>query len=480
VTSSELDEKILKDSQAVYEQTEINKQPQSGLSIGRLIMKSRITKLAAAALIIVGTMIGINIFPIGGASVAFGKMIEATKEMPWMHIVLNENRKGETKKEELWYSFKAKIQANKKEDGIARFYDYSNNKAYVYTPAKEEITISHLPDMTFSLGAESPWEFVEKAMKAVNDNTTKITQRSEQYDGKRVDVFTIEKEKMNNINEEWQFVVDNRSRLLLAIKAKGFDPNGNIDRAGEFIFDYPEKGPNSIYELGVPVSAKVIDISSVGTDVEDIIKTYYTYRSDSPSHYIAVVTKSRRNEQVDGDIVTAADVIYVDGKSYRIEKYAIPDLAALLENWPEYSVEMGDTLDSMLQWWTQSQISECIGIKLYDGQKTYLASFDKNHNWVVKSYSPPSDDVNYQTLADLAWPQSGLFVWAPDLSPIMVVETEYSKQNNLICLQSLQQGAIHDNSVRSPYKKLWYLNPRCNYICQRFEEHNLRNASAKQ
>ncbi len=46
--------------------------------IWRIIMKSRITKIAAAAVIIIAVLIGINQFggPVGGGSVAFGKVLE--------------------------------------------------------------------------------------------------------------------------------------------------------------------------------------------------------------------------------------------------------------------------------------------------------------------------------------------------------------------------------------------------------------------
>jgi hypothetical protein len=57
------------------------------LKIWRIIMKSKITKLAAAAVIIIAVLIGIHYSggSIDGASVALAQVTENMKRMPWLH-----------------------------------------------------------------------------------------------------------------------------------------------------------------------------------------------------------------------------------------------------------------------------------------------------------------------------------------------------------------------------------------------------------
>jgi hypothetical protein len=76
-TSAEMDERVLRDvSQALGKPNRRD--------IGRIIMKSRITKLAVAAVIIIAVMIGVNQFggSIDGASVAWGEVLDAMNKVP--------------------------------------------------------------------------------------------------------------------------------------------------------------------------------------------------------------------------------------------------------------------------------------------------------------------------------------------------------------------------------------------------------------
>ena len=75
------DERILNDALAAYEKTEAKKTAEHQPIVWRKIMNSKLTKLAAAAVIIIAILIGINQFggSIDGASVAFGEVLEYFK-----------------------------------------------------------------------------------------------------------------------------------------------------------------------------------------------------------------------------------------------------------------------------------------------------------------------------------------------------------------------------------------------------------------
>jgi len=81
-TSAELDERVIRD---VLQALEESKKTSAGIqpNIWRIIMKSKITKLAAAAVIIIAVILGLNI--ISGpdmASVAWGEVLEVIEKVP--------------------------------------------------------------------------------------------------------------------------------------------------------------------------------------------------------------------------------------------------------------------------------------------------------------------------------------------------------------------------------------------------------------
>ncbi len=96
--------------------------------IWRIIMKSKITKLAAAAVIIVAVIICINQFggSIDGASVAFSQIKQAVEKVPWVHSV----NKNSNLSDEGWLSFIHQIEINKKANGKITYEDYDKKIKY--------------------------------------------------------------------------------------------------------------------------------------------------------------------------------------------------------------------------------------------------------------------------------------------------------------------------------------------------------------
>ena len=443
------------------------------------IIKSRITKLATAAAIIIAILVGIHQFggSIDRAGAAFAQTIQASKKMPWMHVVIQTNVDSQPSHEngEYWYCFDSGIEAIRYETGKFRFFDYGKQVGYVYNPTTEELTISRLPERELVLGVASPWAFVEHVVEELSKNEgARVTWQVGQYDGTDVEIYEVRVPKKGRGIREWKFIADSKSHLLKITKIKGYDADGNIKVCGEMTFDYPAKGPQDIYEIGAPKAAAVVDYrTETDKEVEDIIKTYYMYRENSPSRYIAIVTQSSHNKHTGSDVTTGVNIIYADGRLQRIEMYHVYDMSEYLRNWSKYSAEMGSTLDSLLKWWTQTGRSECTYLSLYDGEYNYFVSYDiRKKSWLPKSrLHSPERNRDERGLADLGWPQSGLYLWGPDLAPIRVVEDDYSRENNLICLQSLRRQKRHKDSPRGLRKQLWYLKSRRDYICQRLEEH---------
>ena len=106
------------------------------------ITKSRITKFAAAAVIIFAVLVGINQFggSIDGAAVAFGQMETALQKVPWAHYVYTNSRRNS----EGWYSFTNKVKFTKRANGKIKHRDYSKTVKYEYEPKTNMITLTDI------------------------------------------------------------------------------------------------------------------------------------------------------------------------------------------------------------------------------------------------------------------------------------------------------------------------------------------------
>jgi len=105
-TSAKLDQRVLGNAQDTLEKSKTTQSAGTRPNIWRIIMKRRITKLAAAAVIIIAVLIGINQFggSIDGASVAWADVAERFRSVPFFSTVIymKEDALSEPKQIELW------------------------------------------------------------------------------------------------------------------------------------------------------------------------------------------------------------------------------------------------------------------------------------------------------------------------------------------------------------------------------------------
>jgi len=227
--------------------------------IGANIIKSRITKIAAAAaIIIVAIIIGVNQFrgSIDLVTIAIADISEAMKNVPWMHHINRGFEKGVT---EQWIGFETKIHALKWVNGTITFSNIKEHKKYEYDPENNSITIDYAYEDDFP---SSPVSFLEDAIKMLEEQGVEIITKETEYNGQIVQLQEISPpETPNKWGESYilRLYIQPDTKLLLAGQVKGTDSNGNTIMDGEITFDYPQTGPADIYDLGVPRDAKIID-----------------------------------------------------------------------------------------------------------------------------------------------------------------------------------------------------------------------------
>lgn len=277
-SNAEMNQAVLRNLLTELPEVEEQTPALAGLNIRRIIMKSPITKLAAAGIVIVILSAGIYLFTGSGTSVALGQVKAAMEKVDWVHS------SSEGTSLEGWYAFESEVIIEKQEDGTINYFNFKRNRQYLYDPGTETIEITKIvPEEVFAAGFEGPFferydgpfEFFADTAKLIQAEGGKFRQSTGEYEGKKVVIWELSNKSTgyHSINVDGQMAeapreeygdemikvfIDAEKHLPILIKTK-FIKNGNIEYAIQTRLEYPEAGPKDIYDLGVPKSAKVAD-----------------------------------------------------------------------------------------------------------------------------------------------------------------------------------------------------------------------------
>ena len=238
---------------------------------GKIIMKSPITKLAAAAVLIIVVILVLNQFgtPIDTASTAFAKVIENTNQMPWMHVVATLEQHQEHKYIapggfELWFNISSEIYITIGD--YIKYEDYKNKIRYFYSPEEGSLQISNINgNWEESVGLQSNSDLLNRYLKFSSQTELQskyevnIEKSKGEYQEKKVDIYTFFiKEAEHDLYAKMKFIVDPVTNLVIVILQRMEDLSGQHIADAEITFSYPDKGPKDIYEAGASRDAKVI------------------------------------------------------------------------------------------------------------------------------------------------------------------------------------------------------------------------------
>lgn len=448
-------------------------------------MKSKITKLAAAAVIIIAVLIGIHHFggSIDGATKAFAQIKEAIAQRPWQHTVVHvlyqEEGKHVESQYEHWFSYESNIGIINHNDHIS-FYDLYKRKKTTYNPVSDTVTISYLsPDeyhFRFRKENKSPLDAVEDLLESLKAGGAEIERRHDQYDGRDVVVYQVKlpwaDEGPVKTGEIQKLIVDRQDNLLLARETKKNDSYGNIIETFQS-YDYPEIGPGDVYEAGAPKKAKVVVLhNEPEPELEDILERCQFYRENFCDQYIAVVVTSLYlDPSFKKSYLESANIFFKNQELERMERrlFAEPDRTKA----KKAELEMGDTFESQFHWWwrdTDRALGILFGeIYLYDTKYLYekRREWDFTEKWTTRKNKGVSvSRFAGGTPTELLWP---LTLFRPRITTqANVIEDDYAHTNNLICIEMLSDGKTSADKVTSlPGKSLFYINPDKDCICEK-------------
>ena len=230
--------------------------------IWRKTMKSRITKLAAAAVILITAYV--ILYQSGGsidvASVTYAQIRENMRAMPWLHTVVEAKQAAGPEmvdiRFEAWLCIERQLSAVKDSNGKVIFQDELEHNFQAYDPNTETITILRDKGLNWNKNLSSVGDIPGAMIKAYEDAGEKVVREAGKYKGKDVLIF-----KMSALlggRDMWvEMAVDTKMQVVVFISQKAYDKDGKLTEEVNAHVDYPETGPETIYDVGVPRSAKI-------------------------------------------------------------------------------------------------------------------------------------------------------------------------------------------------------------------------------
>ena len=229
--------------------------------IWRIIMNSRITKLAAAAVIIIAVYVVIH--QSGGSidTVTFAQITENMRRMPWLHAVVEAKQAAGTEmvdiRLEAWLCIERQLSAAKDSNGKVIFQNELEHIFQAYDPNTETITILRDKGLNWNKNLSSVGDIPGAMIKFYEEAGEKVVRETGKYKGKDVLIFKMSA-FLGGMDMKVEMTVDAKMQVVVFINQKAFDKDGKLTEEVNAHIDYPDTGPETIYDVGVPRSAKIV------------------------------------------------------------------------------------------------------------------------------------------------------------------------------------------------------------------------------
>lgn len=423
-----------------------------------IIIKSRITKMVAAAVIVVGILLPIILLDKTGTP-AFGmdEVTTAMAKVEWMHMTYEyiDHNTGfeviELEIKERWTSVNPKRNITVYSNGKIKFTEYSADeiKAQQY-----DIETNMLTTRYISAGMNYPYtsiiELILGDIAEWGKKGAKIEYIDSIYEGNPAQIINLEIIDDNGVYFKESIVADIQTHLPL--RATVISEKQGKSTTADITFDYPETGPTDIYQAGVPRDAEVRVIGQrITPEFLKTNKPYRAARENLPQQRIVVeVANSNDNHSV-------VSVIYTNGIKERFEQ-----LRYIRKEGPQDTDEFETILD-----WANKVMRDELGhyrIQLNDGTTVYCANRDYFNPWTTEKVSLSHYGVGFMPtgLVNRGWPiiRTGTFI-----------ENDYAINNNLLCIETTSAPEFTGDSklVVAAEKTLFYIDPEHDYMCVRIE-----------
>ncbi|MCK5000721.1 MAG: hypothetical protein KAS23_14360 [Anaerohalosphaera sp.] len=341
-------------------------------------MRSKMTKFAVVVVILATIIVGVQVFDIqpDGSGIAFAEMIEAMNHQGWVYSYLDNGDNVS----EWWVCLEDDIEIDKY-NGKVTYTDLNECKSYIYDPQKNTISIEYAATLRSGLPINDP-KAVKEALNRPQYHLKLLQQGIEHsgekavvshgiYRGRDVQIQEYGKKEGSETEPQLILYIDPETKFLIgyivwAYVGTGPDPANLRDihlAKSEMSFDFPDPGPQSIYDVGVPRDAEVIN--RIDPEFIKIWQEYKDYRNKATEKQIAVITERFGTEG-------SASILKPDSTERMFTKLGWPGMlrtATIIED--DYSKESGLIGVEFFQVSDPSGIEDRV-VRYLDPEKGYI------------------------------------------------------------------------------------------------------------
>ena len=456
-----------------------NKTSANKLITWRIIMKTNITNIAAAAVIFIAVMLILQNGSVNIETPAFGldDIATAIQNAEWIHCTMTlEELSGNTDDSpmgigegwESWQSVQPSLSIEKHSNGTIYFTEEDIAKTSIYDPESNIINVKYkqLSDSQETYASIS--DMFTAQFTDIKNRFDKVKYEEGVFEGQPVTIISIDYTSEGGLHSIISIVVDPETYLPKKTCIQQAFLKKNLTAKMTGIYDYPKSGPVDIYELGAPQDAKVVVIDSIdmrdNPELIEALTPYNKARENLVSDYILITTYQY------GSSVHTITVTYNQGRRQRSEYHPVWGSVNSEDDKIGYKEALGDSFDSMLKWSQDYENSKGknLSIHIYDGEYYYRAEKDPLDEWTIneKQQWPDHNPIGLNDLSDWGW---------PNILPknnVTKIENDYSRENNLIAFERILEPDIRRDGklACAAQKDIHYLDPSRDYMCVRKEQ----------
>jgi hypothetical protein len=267
-------------------------------NVWRKIMRSKVSKIAAAAMIAILVGWTFLFSPLTSSNQAWAKMLETMKEMNWIYFDIVFDAPPEVTEEmiqsfeeglPLWISFNPEVQITKKTNGEIIYTDCDQGVRYHYSPDSNTVTIDSHASKYNPSNPQSPFEIIEYYTEMFQESSLSIQSEFRVQDGREVEIIHL---SHNEINVTGVRDVDRNLLVKVSIETN-IPPGSEFVAKTEVSLSYPDKGPADIFAAGAPAGAQVVDRRPEG-DANEIMQTIQQHYDHNYGNRVCVLLYSRK------------------------------------------------------------------------------------------------------------------------------------------------------------------------------------------
>ena len=240
--SADLDKRVHDDISAALTESEKTKSVQPEPNIWRIIMKSRIIKLAAAAVIVITLFVGIHYFGGSIENVAFADVmrnIQNARTLTYQSVITLENQEPQVSKTMVLEPHLMRVELP---DGKIWILDHNQGKTLLLNSTNKQTVMSSTPQDTLDL-----YDTFRNFRNIPDFSVSNIGQRT--IDGMRVIGFQLTRENDENGIIVW---ANPQTSLPIRIEQTVNDENGQVIKSVTTNIIFDAELDQSLFRLDAP------------------------------------------------------------------------------------------------------------------------------------------------------------------------------------------------------------------------------------